>query len=97
MNLVRGNHQASHDYHAVLKDYGMTPSRSGKATARSTPEWKLLQQPENELVHHARYQTRGNVRQDISITLRDFITRDAVAPLWDMSIRQSIMPVGLPS
>lgn len=61
----RGSQYASHDYQAVLKEYGMTASMSRKGNCwDNAPMERFFNSLKNERTHHRRYATREEARQD---------------------------------
>lgn len=72
----RGSQYASHDYQAVLKRYGMTASMSRKGNCWDNAAMEsFFNSLKNERVHHARYQTREEARQDIFDYIEGFYNR----------------------
>ena len=72
----RGSQYASHDYQAVLKEYGMTPSMSRKGNCwDNAPMESFFNSLKNERTHHQRYATREEARQDTFEYIEVFYNR----------------------
>lgn len=72
----RGSQYASHDYQAVLAEYAMTASmcRKGNCWDNAAME-SFFNSLKNERVHHQRYQTREEAKQDIFDYIEGFYNR----------------------
>jgi putative transposase len=72
----RGSQYASHDYQAVLKEYGMTASMSRKGNCwDNAPMESFFNSLKNERTHHQRYATREEARQDTFEYIEVFYNR----------------------
>jgi len=72
----RGSQYASHDYQAVLKEYGMTASMSRKGNCRDNAAMEsFFNSLKNERVHHQRYGTREEAKRDIFDYIEGFYNR----------------------
>ncbi len=72
----RGSQYASHDYQAVLKEYGMTPSMSRKGNCwDNAPMESFFNSLKNERTHHQRYDTREQARRDTFEYIEVFYNR----------------------
>ena len=72
----RGSQYCSHDYQAVLKEYGMlaSMSRKGNCWDNAVTE-SLFGSLKNERVHHRRYATRAQAKQDLFEYIEAFYNR----------------------
>ena len=72
----RGSQYCAHDYQKVLKQFGMIPSMSRKGNcwdnAPMESFWGTLK---TELVHHRRFATRNQARQEITEYIEIFYNR----------------------
>ena len=72
----RGSQYCSYEYGKLLKQFGMKVSMSGKGNCYDNAPmesfWGTLKQ---ELVHHRRYQSRQEARQDITEYIEIFYNR----------------------
>lgn len=72
----RGSQYCAHDYQAMLKQFGMTPSMSRKGNcwdnAPMESFWGLLK---NELVRHRRFTSREQAKQEITEYIEIFYNR----------------------
>jgi len=72
----RGSQYASHDYQALLKEYGMTASMSRKGNCwDNAPMESCFNSLKNERTHHQRYATREEARQDTFEYIEVFYNR----------------------
>jgi putative transposase len=72
----RGSQYASHDYQAVLKEYGMTASMSRKGNCwDNAPMESFFNSLKNKRTHHQRYATREEVRRDTFEYIEVFYNR----------------------
>ena len=73
---VRGSQYCAHDYQKLLKQFGMIPSMSRKGNcwdnAPMESFWATLK---TELVHHRRFATRDQARQEITESIEIFYNR----------------------
>lgn len=72
----RGSQYCSHDYQAMLKDYGMlaSMSRKGNCWDNAVTE-SFFGSLKNERVHHRRYATRAQAKQDLFEYIEPFYNR----------------------
>lgn len=72
----RGSQYCSHDYQAVLKEYGMlaSMSRKGNCWDNAVTE-SFFGSLKNERVHHRRYATRAQAKQDLFEYIEAFYNR----------------------
>lgn len=72
----RGSQYCAHDYQNLLKQFGMTPSMSRKGNcwdnAPMESFWGTLK---TELVHHRRFETRDQAKQEITEYIEIFYNR----------------------
>jgi transposase InsO family protein len=72
----RGSQYCAQDYQAQLRQFGLTPSMSRKGNCYDNAPiesfWGTLK---NELVHHRRYETREQARQEITEYIELFYNR----------------------
>lgn len=72
----RGSQYASHDYQAVLKEYGITASMSRKGNCwDNAPMESFFNSLKNERTHHQRYATREEARRDTFEYIEVFYNR----------------------
>jgi putative transposase len=72
----RGSQYCSHDYQALLKQYGMTASMSRKGNCWDNAVTEsFFNSLKNERVHHQRYTTRAQARQDLFEYIELFYNR----------------------
>ena len=75
----RGSQYCSYDYRDLLDQFGMKISMSGKGNCYDNAPmesfWGTLKQ---ELVHHRRYQSRQEARQDITEYIEVFYNRQRI-------------------
>ena len=77
----RGSQYCSHEYHNLLRQFGLGTSMSQKGNcfdnAPMESFWGILKQ---ELIHHRHYRTRWEARQDISEYIELFYNRQRLQP-----------------
>lgn len=72
----RGSQYCSHDYQALLKQYGMTASMSRKGNCWDNAVTEsFFNSLKNERVHHMRYATRAEAKQDLFEYIEVFYNR----------------------
>ena len=72
----RGSQYCSHDYQALLRDYGMHASMSRKGNCwDNAPMESFFNSLKNERVHAQRYATRDEARQDVFEYIETFYNR----------------------
>ena len=72
----RGSQYCAHDYQGILKQLGIVSSMSGKGdcwdNAPMESFWGILK---NELIHHQKFKTRLQAKQEISEYIEIFYNR----------------------
>lgn len=72
----RGSQYCAHDYQKLIKQFGMQPSMSRKGDCwDNAPMESFWGSLKNELVHHRRFETREQARQEISEYIEVFYNR----------------------
>ena len=72
----RGSQYCSHDYQALLAEYGMTCSMSRKGNGwDNTPMESFFNSLKNERVFHEDYETRAEAKRDVFEYIEMFYNR----------------------
>lgn len=72
----RGSQYCAQDYQAQLRQFGLTPSMSRRGNCYdNAPMESFWGTRKNELVHHRRYATREQARQEIAEYIELFYKR----------------------
>lgn len=71
----RGSQYCAHDYQGILKQLGLVASMSGKGDCWDTPMESFWGTLKSELVHHQKFKTRQQAKEEISEYIEIFYNR----------------------